>query len=41
VLVPSKYEPQDLLRHRPRVDRAMSVAEMEQAIAAAVGRDDA
>jgi predicted nucleic-acid-binding protein len=41
LLVPSKVEPQDRLRHRARVERAMSVAEREHAIAAAVGRGDA
>jgi len=40
VLVPSKYEPEDLFRHRPAVRRPMSLADMESAIAAAVGRED-
>jgi AbrB family looped-hinge helix DNA binding protein len=40
VLVPSKYEPEELFRHRPRVDRVMSVEDMDRAIAAAAGRDD-
>ena len=40
VLVPSKYEPKDLFRHRPIVQRTMSLGDMEQAIAAAVHRAD-
>ena len=40
VLVPSKYEPEDLFRHRPRVDRVMSVEDMDRAIAAAAARAD-
>ena len=40
VLVPSKYEPEDLFRHRPVVKRTMSLEDMEQAIAAAVHRAD-
>jgi antitoxin PrlF len=40
VLVPSKYEPEDLFRHRPQVDRVMSVEDMDRAIAAAAGRAD-
>ncbi|MEA5410941.1 AbrB/MazE/SpoVT family DNA-binding domain-containing protein [Synechococcus sp. BA-120 BA3] len=40
VLVPSKYEPEDLFRHRPSVQRSMSLADMDGAIAAAVGRED-
>ncbi|MCP9930630.1 hypothetical protein KBY82_07535 [Cyanobium sp. AMD-g] len=40
VLVPAKYEPEDLFRHRPAVQRAMSMADMDRAIAAAVGRED-
>ena len=40
VLVPSKYEPEDLFRHRPVVQRTMSLDDMEQAIAAAVHRAD-
>jgi len=35
VLVPSKYEPEDLFRHRPKVNRAMSTDDMDRAIAAA------
>ena len=41
VLVPSKYEPEDLFRHRPKVDRVMSIEEMDRAIALAVGSEDA
>ena len=40
VLVPSRYEPEDLFRHRPPVDRVMSLEEMEQAIAASVVSPD-
>lgn len=40
VLVPARYEPEDLFRHRPTVQRAMSLADMDRAIAAAVGRED-
>ncbi|MFO8238291.1 MAG: hypothetical protein R6U00_08615 [Prochlorococcaceae cyanobacterium] len=40
VLVPSKYEPKDLFRHRPQVERVMSVEDMDRAIAAAAGRAD-
>ncbi|MEB3322217.1 MAG: AbrB/MazE/SpoVT family DNA-binding domain-containing protein [Synechococcaceae cyanobacterium] len=40
VLVPSKYEPEDLFRERPSVQRSMSLADMDWAIAAAVGRED-
>jgi AbrB family looped-hinge helix DNA binding protein len=36
VLVPSRYEPEDLFRHRPPVDRVMNLETMEQAIAASV-----
>ena len=38
VLVPSKYEPEDLFRHRPTVDRVLSLDDMDRAIAAAAGR---
>jgi hypothetical protein len=34
--VPSRYEPDDLFRHRPPLDRLMSLENMEQAIAAGV-----
>lgn len=40
VLVPSKYEPEDLFRHRPKVDRVLSLEDMDRAIAAAAGRED-
>jgi AbrB family looped-hinge helix DNA binding protein len=40
VLVPSRYEPEELFLHRPPMDRVMSLEEMEQAIAAAVERPD-
>jgi AbrB family looped-hinge helix DNA binding protein len=39
VLVPSKYEPEELFRHRPSVRRSLSLAEMDQAIADAVTAD--
>jgi AbrB family looped-hinge helix DNA binding protein len=39
VLVPSKYEPEELFRHRPSVSRSLSLEEMEQAIADAVSAD--
>jgi AbrB family looped-hinge helix DNA binding protein len=41
VLVPSKYEPEDLFRNRPAVQRVMSLEDMDNAIAAAAGRADA
>jgi antitoxin PrlF len=41
VLVPSKYEPEDLFRHRPKVNRVMTTDDMDQAIAMAVGGEDA
>ena len=41
VLVPSKYEPEDLFRHRPKVNRVMSTDDMDRAIALAVGGEDA
>lgn len=40
VLVPSKYEPEDLFHHRPTVDRVLSLEDMDRAIAAAAGRED-
>jgi len=40
VLVPLKYEPEDLFRHRPTVDRVLSLEDMDRAIAAAAGRED-
>jgi AbrB family looped-hinge helix DNA binding protein len=33
VLVPSKNEPEDLFRHRPKVNRVMSTDDMDRAIA--------
>ena len=36
MLVPSKYEPEELFRHRPSVSRSLSLAELDQAIADAV-----
>ena len=39
VLVPSKYEPEELFRHRPTVNRSLSLEEMDQAIADAVSSD--
>jgi hypothetical protein len=33
VLVPSKYEPEDLFRHRPKVNRVMSTDDRDRAIA--------
>jgi len=41
VLVPSKYEPEDLFRERPKVNRVMTTDAMDQAIAMAVGGEDA
>lgn len=45
VLVPSKYEPEELFLHRPKVNRCLSLEQMEQTIAAAEGnpndREDA
>jgi AbrB family looped-hinge helix DNA binding protein len=40
VLVPSKYEPEELFLHRPKLNRCLSLAQMEEAIAAAAGRSD-
>lgn len=40
VLVPSKYEPQDLFKDRPKVARVMSIDDMDRAIAQAVGAED-
>jgi len=39
VLVPSKYEPDELFRHRPSVSRSLSLEEMDQAIAEVVTAD--
>ena len=41
ILVPSLYEPEDLFRDRPAVQRSMTLEEMDRAIAAAAGRADA
>lgn len=41
VLVPSKYEPEDLFRERPKVNRVMTTDDMDRAIAMAVGGEDA
>lgn len=41
VLVPSKYEPEELFRHRPKVNRVMSIDDMDRAIALAAGGEDA
>ena len=35
VLVPSRYEPEDLFRHRPKVSRVMAVEDMDRTIATA------
>ena len=40
VLLPSKYEPEELFLHRPKLNRCLSLAQMEEAIAAAAGRPD-
>ena len=40
VLVPSKYEPEELFLHRPKVNRSLSLEQMEQTIVAAVGNPD-
>jgi AbrB family looped-hinge helix DNA binding protein len=40
VLMPSKYEPEDLFRDRPKVNRVMTIDDMDRAIAlAAVGEE--
>ena len=41
VLVPSKYEPEDLFRHRPAMHRVMSLEDVDNAIAVAATRADA
>ena len=41
VLVPSKYEPEDLFRDRPKVNQVMTTGDMDRAIALAVGGEDA
>ncbi|MFM7548197.1 MAG: hypothetical protein ACKO8I_04855 [Cyanobacteriota bacterium] len=38
--MPSKYEPEELFLHRPKVDRCLSLEQMDQALAAAAGRPD-
>ncbi len=40
VLLPAMDEPEELFRHRPAVQRVMSLAAMDRAIAAAAGRED-
>ena len=40
VLVPSKYEPRELFLHRPKVNRSLSLEQMEQTIVAGVGNPD-
>ena len=40
VLVPCRYEPEDLFRHRPNVSRVMSIEQMDEAIASAVSHPD-
>jgi AbrB family looped-hinge helix DNA binding protein len=40
VLVPAQHEPEELFRNRPRVDRVLSLDDMDRAIAAAVKRAD-
>ena len=40
VLVPSKYEPEELFLHRPKVNRCLSLEQMEQTIADAAGNPD-
>ena len=41
ILVPSLYEPEDLFRDRPTVQRSMTLEDMDHAIAVAAGRADA
>jgi antitoxin PrlF len=38
VLVPSKYEPEDLFRDRPKVDQVLSLDDRDRAIALATDR---
>lgn len=38
VLVPSKYEPEDLFRNRPKVNRVLTINYMDRAIALAADR---
>lgn len=37
-LVPSKYEPEDLFRNRPKVNRVLTINYMDRAIALAADR---
>ena len=41
VLVPSRYEHEDLFKGRPRVHRVMTTGDMDRAIALAAAREDA
>jgi antitoxin PrlF len=41
ILVPAKYEPQELFSHRPKVNRVLTVEQMDKAIARSAGREDA
>jgi antitoxin PrlF len=41
ILVPAKYEPQELFSLRPKVNRVLTVEEMDEAIARSAGREDA
>ena len=40
VLVPSKYEPEELFLHRSKGNRCLSLEQMEQTIAVAAGNPD-
>jgi antitoxin PrlF len=40
VMVPSRYEPQELFLNRPRVDRVLSIDEMDRAIASVTSREN-
>jgi len=40
VLVPTKYEQEELLLNRPKLNRCLSLVQMEQTIAAAIGNSD-
>jgi hypothetical protein len=40
VLVPSKYEQEELLLNRPKLNRCLSLVQIEQTIAAAIGNSD-
>jgi hypothetical protein len=37
VLIPSKFEPKDLFRKRPKGDLLLSIEDMDRAIALAIG----